>query len=97
MSNPPYIPDAELAELEPEVSEHEPRRALAGGPDGLSVIERLLPDAQRALRSGGTLVLEIGHGQAPRVEELVSEAGFSHLRTVPDLAGIPRIVVARKS
>ena len=96
VSNPPYIPDGELDSLEPEVSEHEPRQALSGGEDGLSVIARLLPQASHALRSGGILFLEIGHDQDGRVRELVHGASLEHLRTVPDLAGIPRIVVAKK-
>lgn len=97
VSNPPYIPDSELETLEPEVSEHEPRQALSGGEDGLAVIERLLPQSERALRKGGFLFMEIGHGQDERVRELVESAGLQYLRTVPDLAGIPRIVVAKKA
>lgn len=93
--NPPYIPEAELKTLEPEVSEHEPRDALVGGRDGLAVIERLLPAAHRALRRGGFLFMEIGHDQDERVRELVAGAGLSHVRTTRDLAGIPRIIVAR--
>jgi len=96
VSNPPYVPDDELETLEPEVSEHEPRQALSGGKDGLSVIERLLPEAGKALRHGGFFFMEIGHDQDERVRELVTKAGLEHLRTVPDLTGIPRIVVAKK-
>lgn len=96
VSNPPYIPDDELDALEPEVSEHEPRAALSGGEDGFAVIQRLLPAAQRALQPGGFLVMEIGHGQDERVKALVADAGLEHVRTAPDLAGIPRIVVATK-
>jgi release factor glutamine methyltransferase len=96
VSNPPYIPDEELAGLEPEVTEHEPRDALSGGADGLDVIRRLLPQVHQALKPGGLLVLEIGHGQSQAVETLLREAALEHERTVPDLAGIPRIVIARK-
>jgi len=96
VSNPPYIPDEELAGLEPEVTEHEPRDALSGGADGLDVIRRLLPQVHQALKPGGILVLEIGHGQSQAVETLLREAALEHERTVPDLAGIPRIVIARK-
>lgn len=96
VSNPPYIPDNELETLEPEVSEHEPRQALSGGKDGLSVIERLLPAADKALRRGGWFFMEIGHDQDEGVRELVKKTGLDYLRTVPDLAGIPRIVVAKK-
>ena len=96
VSNPPYVPNDELATLEPEVADHEPRSALAGGPDGLDVMRRLLPQARDALVSGGTFCVEIGHGQAEGVEALVRESGLEHARTAPDLAGIPRVVVARK-
>ena len=96
VSNPPYVPDHELETLEPEVSEHEPRQALSGGKDGLSVIERLLPAADKALRRGGLFLMEIGHDQDERVRALVKKAGLDYLRTVPDLAGIARIIVAKK-
>ena len=96
VSNPPYIPDDELAGLEPEVTEHEPRDALSGGADGLDVIRRLVPQAHQALKPGGLLVMEIGHGQSAAVETFLLEAAMKHERTVADLAGIPRIVVARK-
>jgi len=96
VTNPPYIADEELAELEPEVIEHEPRQALSGGPDGLTVMARLLPQVSRTLSSGGGLFMEIGYGQATDVQALVDDAGLELLRTVPDLAGIPRVVVARK-
>ena len=59
-----------------EVTEHEPRDALAGGADGLDVIRRLVPQANRALRPGGVLVMEIGHGQSQAVETLVREAAM---------------------
>ena len=96
VSSPPYIPDDELAGLEPEVTEHEPRDALSGGADGLDVIRRLVPQAHQALKPGGLLVMEIGHGQSVAVETFLLEAAMKHERTVADLAGIPRIVVARK-
>ena len=96
VSNPPYIPDEELAALEPEVTEHEPRSALSGGADGLNVIRRLVPQAHRALRPGGVLVMEIGHGQSQAVEALLREAAMEEERVVADLAGIPRVVIARK-
>jgi release factor glutamine methyltransferase len=96
VSNPPYIADDELSRLEPEVKEHELRMALSGGVDGFSVIARLLSQAQEALASGGLLFIEIGKGQDARVSDLVDEAGFELLRVALDLAGIPRVVVARR-
>lgn len=97
VSNPPYISESDLARLAPEVAEHEPRVALAGGEDGLSVIGRLLPQAERVLSPGGALVMEIGQGQDARVSQLVVDAGLELVRIAPDLAGIPRVVVARAS
>ena len=96
VTNPPYIPDAELETLAPEVSEHEPRAALAGGDDGLRVISRLVPQVHDALHPGGWLFMEIGHGQREAATELVQTAGLETVRVVPDLAGIPRVVVARR-
>ncbi len=98
VSNPPYVVDAEIESLAPEVSEHEPRTALAGGgADGLSVVSRLLVQAYDALKQGGLLFMEIGQGQDRRVAELTSDSGLELLRIVPDLADIPRVVVARKT
>ena len=98
VSNPPYVVDAEIESLAPEVSEHEPRTALAGGgDDGLSIVSRLLVQANEALKQGGLLFMEIGRGQDRRVAELTSDSSLELLRIVPDLAGIPRVVVARKS
>jgi len=96
VSNPPYIPDGDIASLEPEVAEHEPRQALAGGVDGLDIIRRLAAQASSVLVPGGALALEIGAGQHDAVLSIVSSAGLEHRRTVPDLAAIPRVVIARK-
>lgn len=95
-SNPPYVPEIDRAGLAPEVRDHEPAGALFGGPDGLDVIRRLLPVAAAALAPRGVLVMEIGQGQVAGVTTLVADAGL-HLRTIaPDLAGIPRVVVASR-
>lgn len=94
--NPPYIPDDELDTLEPEVVDHEPRQALSGGDDGLGVIARLLPEVDNTLRVGGVLCIEVGHDQDARVRGLIQRTGLEHKRTVSDLGGIPRIVIARK-
>jgi release factor glutamine methyltransferase len=96
VTNPPYISDEELEELEPEVVGHEPRLALAGGKGGLGVIAELVPQAARALRPDGLLLMEVGSGQEARVVELVRDSGMAVVRVAPDLAGIPRVVVARK-
>ncbi|HJP34326.1 MAG TPA: peptide chain release factor N(5)-glutamine methyltransferase [Candidatus Latescibacteria bacterium] len=94
LSNPPYIASAEIADLQPEVRDHEPRLALDGGEDGLDLIRRLVPLAAAHLLPGGRLLLEVGSGQSGTVEALLKDAGFeaSSVSTRPDLAGIPRVV-----
>ncbi len=94
LSNPPYIPSDVLARLEPEVSRHEPASALDGGADGLDLIRRLV--AAVASTSTPLLALEIGAGQAAAVVDLLGSAGFADLALRRDLAGIERVVVARR-
>ncbi len=96
VSNPPYVPLRDRPTLSPDVRDHEPAVALFGGEDGLDVIRVLLPEATRALRPGGTLVMEIGQGQASAVESLVTHAGLDWIGARQDLAGIPRVIVARR-
>src|SRR6059036_2489265 len=74
-ANPPYVADAELGGLAPEVRDHEPRVALAAGPDGLAALGRLVAKAPRVLAPGGWLVVEVGAGQAPAARRLAEEAG----------------------
>lgn len=93
-ANLPYIPSAEIGALEPEVRDHEPRRALDGGRDGLAPLRRLLPGARRTLEPGGRLFLEIGAGQREAATRLLSAAGFRPVAALPDLAGIPRVLAA---
>jgi release factor glutamine methyltransferase len=93
-SNPPYIPSAEIATLEPDVRDHEPLAALDGGPDGLDAyraLGRLLPGL---LKPGGHAVVEMGAGQAGAMELLFT--GLGVLRLAPDLAGVPRALVLNK-
>ena len=94
VSNPPYVPTAELAGLDPEVL-HEPRAALDGGADGLDVIRRLVEAAPKVLRRGGWLLLEIGAGQGPRVGALLEDSGFENTVLCLDLAGVERVAAAR--
>ncbi len=93
LSNPPYIPTADIEALQPEVRDHEPRVALDGGPDGLACYRRLLADARRVLRPGGVLAVEVGAGQAPSVRELMDVLGYALTETRRDLAGIERVVL----
>ena len=94
VANLPYIPDAEIAGLEPEVREHEPREALAGGPDGLDPLRRLAPMAARAVRPGGRVLVEIGAGQQDAATGILTDAGLGHVESLPDLKGIPRVLAA---
>lgn len=95
VSNPPYIPSADLAGLQPEVR-HEPRLALDGGPDGLRLIRRMLATAARLLRPGGLFACEIGVSQRLAVEKLFVNAGFSDLHCRQDWQGIPRVLSGLK-
>jgi release factor glutamine methyltransferase len=92
LSNPPYVADGDP--LPPDVAQHEPAVALRAGPDGLEVIRRLVPAA--AASGAALLALEVGAGQAPVVAALAREAGFAGVETRGDLAGIDRVVVARR-
>jgi release factor glutamine methyltransferase len=97
VSNPPYIPAAEIDRLMPEVREWEPRAALDGGADGLELILRLVPQAARRLAPRGVLALEIGGAaQVGPVREVFLRSGFGELEVLKDLAGQDRVVVARR-
>jgi len=97
VSNPPYVPAPDIASLQPEVRDHEPLQALTGGIDGLDVIRRLVPAAAAVLRLGGWLVFEFGFGQADGVRAIIAAEPTLELVDIrADLAGIPRIAVARR-
>lgn len=93
VSNPPYIPSAAIDALAPEVSRHEPRLALDGGPDGLRAYRALVAQARGRVRRG--VLFEVGDDQAPAVEALLLEAGFTAPFRHKDLAGVERVVGAR--
>lgn len=95
ISNPPYIPTADLASLAPELS-FEPRLALDGGSDGLVFYRALTAAADRLLGDGGLLLFEVGIGEAPAVSALGTACGF-RASVFPDLAGIDRAVLMRRS
>ena len=96
VANPPYIRSADIAGLDPEVRDHEPRLALDGGRDGLDGYRALAPQILRVLRGGGVFAVEIGVGQRGAVEQLFAAAGARALRTVRDLAGRERVVTGVK-
>ena len=97
LSNPPYIGEAELASLEPEVRDHDPRPALTPGPDALAIHRRLAAEAPPFLRPGGCLVVEMGAGQEAPLRRIYGGAGsvLEIVETIPDLAGIPRVLIGR--
>lgn len=96
ISNPPYIESAAIAGLQPEVARFEPRLALDGGADGLDAYRKLLPAAARLLRPGGFAAFEVGMGQADSALAIGVAGGLRHIATMPDLSGIPRVLVWRK-
>jgi len=96
-SNPPYIAEADIAGLQREVREHEPRAALTPGGDGLSVIRRLVAEAPEFLKPGGHLLIEIGYAQHEQVAALIDPAVWTLLDIHLDLQGIPRTVALRRN
>lgn len=94
VANPPYIPSSEIAGLQPEVRDHDPRVALDGGPDGLDFFRRLAAEMSGRLRTGGRLMAEFGDGQAQPVRDLFLEHGCRVEAVECDLSGRPRIVIA---
>ena len=93
VSNPPYVPDAVIDTLAPEVRLYEPAAALRGGSDGLAIVRRLVAAAADRLRPGGWLVLEVGAGQSGDAAVIARRAGMQVVDVRPDLQGIPRAVV----
>ncbi|MBK8575701.1 MAG: peptide chain release factor N(5)-glutamine methyltransferase [Elusimicrobia bacterium] len=91
VANLPYVRTSDMAGLSPEVLK-EPRRALEGGPDGLTLIRRLIPLAFQALGPGGRLFLEVGEGQADDVAKAMAAAGFLDVSVKTDVAAIRRCV-----
>lgn len=97
VANPPYLASAALVGLSPEVARHDPRAALDGGADGLTVIRRLATSAVRHLLPGGALLLETSGGeQTARVAALLRITGLSDVATRRDLAGVERFVAGRR-
>ena len=91
-ANPPYIPAAEIAGLDADVRDFEPRLALDGGADGLDLVRRIVIEARAHLVSGGLLALEVGHDQAQRTTALLSDAGYTLIERRRDYGGHERVV-----
>jgi len=95
VSNPPYIPTAELKKLQLEV-QFEPLIALDGGEDGLRIYRRLIPQAASFLTDKGTLFLEIGSDLTEKIKELFSVSDWSFYEIIPDYQHRPRVIIAQK-
>jgi release factor glutamine methyltransferase len=96
VSNPPYVGFNEADKVQRSVFEFEPRMAVFAGENGLDVIRPLVEQAHAVLKPGGWLALEIGYSMRDMVVNLLSPTMWDDVRVVPDLQGIPRVVVARK-
>jgi len=96
LSNPPYIPSGDIANLAPEVSHYDPRTALDGGPDGLDAYRILADGIPRILAPSGVALMEIGVGQAEDVTGLFAAAGWQPLESRVDFAGHNRCLAFAK-
>jgi release factor glutamine methyltransferase len=97
VSNPPYIPSAEILDLQIEVREHEPRLALDGGEDGLTALRYLVATAPDYLRSGGLWLVEMRAGQGEKVAQMLENQGnYRQIQIINDLAGFDRFVLAER-
>jgi len=96
ISNPPYIPAGDIAALDPEVRDHDPRLALDGGADGLDFYRRLAHEAAEFLRPGGRIMLELGDGQDAAVRALFEVKKWVVESVKPDYNRKPRILAARR-
>ena len=96
VSNPPYIPTAEIEILAPEVRDHDPRPALDGGPDGFSMFRRLAVEAGPFLKTNGKMMLEFGDGQEKMLPELLEKQNWIVERILSDYTQRPRLLIARR-
>jgi release factor glutamine methyltransferase len=95
VSNPPYVARKDAPQLQREVRDHEPQAALFGGPSGVEIYARLIEEAGKLLRPGGSLVLELGYNSAEHVRAILKEQKcWTNVTFTNDLAGIPRVTAA---
>jgi release factor glutamine methyltransferase len=94
VSNPPYIAHDDIVALAPEVRDYAPTIALDGGIDGLDKYHAIADAARRLLAPDGRLIVELGIGQEPLLRALLAKAGLTVESVRPDLAGVPRALVA---
>jgi release factor glutamine methyltransferase len=95
VSNPPYVGECEADKVQAQVRKFEPHMAVFGGPEGSELIRKLIAQAGQVLKPGGWLLMEIGYTQSPLLEELLNS--WNEVHFVPDLQGIPRVAVGRKT
>ncbi len=96
-ANPPYVKTHEIATLQPEIRDYEPKIALNGGEKGIFYYEKILQDAPDYLINKGYIFLEIGKNQAPIIKDFAYKKSFEVLKIVKDLAGIERVVILKRS
>jgi len=97
ISNPPYIPSAEIETLEPEVRDFDPRAALDGGADGLDFYRRLAGESPTFLKPDGRIMLEFGDGQAEEVKRIFAAQAWNTEQILEDYTKRPRIFIARRN
>ena len=96
LANPPYIKSSDIEQLMPEVRDHDPILALDGGEDGLDIYRRIIEGCDTHLENEGKLIMEIGFDQAQDVMDILEKNYFDDIRIIKDLAGLDRVVYARK-
>jgi len=98
VTNPPYIPSGDLSTLQPEVRDFEPEMALIAGPEGIEIATAIIRQAPAFLKQGGALIMEMGMGQANELSVVVNNTrAYSSIEIFKDLAGIERVIVAKKA
>lgn len=96
-ANPPYVPSGDLPSLQPEVKDHEPEMALVAGPEGTEIAQRVIAGAPAFLKSGGSLIMEMGMGQADVLRATVLKNGaYREPELLKDLLDIERVLLAKK-
>ncbi len=96
VSNPPYIPQKDITDLEPDVKKYEPLTALTDNKDGLSYYHRLLSEGKNYIKENGFIALEVGIYQADKVKQIAELNGWKNIQIIKDYAGIDRVVLAWK-
>lgn len=94
VSNPPYIPSADIEHLDVDVKEYDPMSALDGGEDGYDDYRHIISNAKNYLAASGLIAFEVGIGQADKIAEMLAKVGFLHINIREDLSGVKRCVYA---